>query len=90
MDKFKKMVLNQHCFVLLLVKGKRKEVLGKEDKPMDNRQTQSCRCSDLDRELAEVLMEISGTAEQAARHLMILRAQRKSKGVKAYDKRKTY
>lgn len=82
------MVLNQHCFVLLLVKAK--EVLGKEDKPMDNKQTQSCRCSDLDRELAEVLMEISGTAEQAARHLMILRAQRKSKGVKAYDKRKTY
>lgn len=57
---------------------------------MDNKQTQSCRCSDLDRELAEVLMEISGTAEQAARHLMILKAQRKSKGVKAYDKRKTY
>jgi hypothetical protein len=27
MDKLKKMVLNQHCFVLLLVKGKKKEVL---------------------------------------------------------------
>lgn len=57
---------------------------------MDNRRTQSCRCSDLDRELAGVLMEISDTAEQAARHLMILRAQRKSKGVKAYDKPRTY
>nr|DAZ69322.1 MAG TPA: hypothetical protein [Caudoviricetes sp.] len=57
---------------------------------MDNRQSQSCRCSDLDRELAGVLMEISDAAEQAARHLMILREQRKSKGVKAYDKQRTY
>lgn len=57
---------------------------------MDNRQSQSCRCSDLDRELAWVLMEISDAAEQAARHLMILREQRKSKGVKAYDKQRTY
>ncbi len=57
---------------------------------MDNRRTQSCRCSDLDRELAGVLMEISDTAEQATRHLMILREQRKSKGVKAYDRQRTY
>lgn len=57
---------------------------------MDNRRTQSCRCSDLDRDLAGVLMEISDTTEQAARHLMILREQRKSKGVKAYDRQRTY
>ena len=57
---------------------------------MDNKRTQSCQSQDPNRELVEVLMEISDTAEQAARHLMILRAQRKTKGVKTYDKRQIY
>lgn len=57
---------------------------------MDNERTQSCQWRDLDRELAGLLMEISDTAEQAARHLMILRAQRKTKGVKTYDKQRIY
>lgn len=57
---------------------------------MDNERTQSCQCRNLDRELAGVLMEISNTAEQAARHLMVLRAQRKTKGVKTYDKQRIY
>lgn len=40
----------------------------------------------IDRALAEVLMEISDTAEQAAMNIMILRKIRKSKGVKHYVK----
>lgn len=44
------------------------------------------RNNELDRELAEVLMEISDTAERAARNIMILRKIRKSKGVKHYGK----
>lgn len=42
--------------------------------------------NELDRELAEVLMEISDTAERAARNIMILRKIGKSKGVKHYGK----
>ncbi len=44
------------------------------------------RNNELDRELTEVLMEISDTAEQAAMNIMILRKIRKSKGVKHYVK----
>lgn len=44
------------------------------------------RNNELDRELTEVLMEISDMAEQAAMNIMILRKIRKSKGVKHYVK----
>lgn len=44
------------------------------------------RNNEIDRALAEVLMEISDTAEQAAMNIMILRKIRKSKGVKHYVK----
>lgn len=44
------------------------------------------RNNELDRELTDVLMEISDTAEQAAMNIMILRKIRKSKGVKHYVK----
>lgn len=53
---------------------------------MDNAQTLHERSRALDRELAGVLMKISDTAEQAARNIMILRQERKLKGVKSYDK----
>lgn len=46
----------------------------------------NCRNNEIDRALAEVLMEISDTAEQAAMNIMILRKIRKSKGVKHYVK----
>lgn len=41
--------------------------------------------NELDRELASMLMEISDTAERAARNIMILRKTRKAKGHN-YDK----
>ncbi|HJI29652.1 MAG TPA: hypothetical protein OIL76_06340 [Veillonellaceae bacterium] len=41
--------------------------------------------NELDRELASMLMEISDTAERAARNIMILRKTRKAKGLN-YDK----
>lgn len=53
---------------------------------MENAQKLHERSQALDRELAGVLMKISDTAERAARHIMILRQERKSKGVKLYDK----
>jgi hypothetical protein len=37
--------------------------------------------NELDRELASMLMEISDTAERAARNIMILRKTRKAKGL---------
>lgn len=37
--------------------------------------------NELDRELASMLMEISDTAERAARNIMILRKNRKTKGL---------
>ena len=53
---------------------------------MENAQKRHERSQALDRELAGVLMKISDTAERAARHTMILRQERTSKGVKLYDK----
>ena len=53
---------------------------------MENGQMLRNRSQDLDRELARVLMKISDTAERAARNIMILRQERKSKGAKSYDK----
>lgn len=53
---------------------------------MANGQMLRSRSQALDRELAGVLMKISDTAERAARNIMILRQERKSKGVKSYDK----
>ena len=53
---------------------------------MENAQTLQERSRALDRELAGVLMKISDTAERAARNIMILRQERKSKGVKSYDR----
>ncbi|ADB47503.1 hypothetical protein LK430_08510 [Acidaminococcus fermentans DSM 20731] len=53
---------------------------------MENAQALQERSQALDRELARVLMKISDTAERAARHIMILRQERKAKGVKHYDK----
>ena len=43
----------------------------------------------LDWDLAGVLMEISDTAERAARNLMMLHMKRKAKGAKWYDKQRT-
>ena len=53
---------------------------------MENGQMLRTRRKDLDRELVGVLMKISDTAERAARNLMMLRMERKAKGVKLYDK----
>lgn len=48
---------------------------------MENGQMLRDRSQGLDRELAGVLMKISDTAERAARNIMMLRMERKEKGV---------
>ncbi|WP_279002553.1 hypothetical protein [Acidaminococcus fermentans] len=48
---------------------------------MENGQMLRNRSQDLERELAGVLMKISDTAERAARNIMMLRMERKGKGV---------